>query len=75
MNFFFAWIQITGKEEYRARELFYALWIPDLFMERVFADAKWSLMCPHECPGLPDVWGEEFNKLYTKCVYFTTLKY
>ncbi|KAJ8679445.1 hypothetical protein QAD02_015232 [Eretmocerus hayati] len=56
----------TGKEENRARELFYALWIPDLFMQRVLSDGKWSLMCPHECPGLPDVWGEEFNKLYTK---------
>lgn len=56
----------TGKEENRARELFYALWIPDLFMERVLNDGKWSLMCPHECPGLPDVWGEGFEKLYTK---------
>ena len=57
---------IAGKEEHRARELFYALWIPDLFMQRVFDDGKWCLMCPHECPGLPDVWGEEFDKLYTK---------
>ncbi|XP_063981815.1 ribonucleoside-diphosphate reductase large subunit-like [Diachasmimorpha longicaudata] len=56
----------TGKEEYRARELFYALWIPDLFMERVLADGTWSLMCPHEAPGLSDHWGEEFAKLYTK---------
>ncbi|XP_015126458.1 ribonucleoside-diphosphate reductase large subunit [Diachasma alloeum] len=56
----------TGKEEYRARELFYALWIPDLFMKRVLADGPWSLMCPHECPGLCDTWGEEFDKLYTK---------
>ncbi|XP_014238595.1 ribonucleoside-diphosphate reductase large subunit [Trichogramma pretiosum] len=56
----------TGKEEHRARELFYALWIPDLFMQRVFDNGKWSLMCPHECPGLPDVWGEEFDKLYMK---------
>ncbi|XP_008218010.1 ribonucleoside-diphosphate reductase large subunit isoform X1 [Nasonia vitripennis] len=55
-----------GKEEYRARELFYALWIPDLFMQRVLDNEKWSLMCPHECPGLPDVWGDEFNKLYIK---------
>jgi len=56
----------TGKEEYRARDLFYALWIPDLFMQRVLDDGKWSLMCPHECPGLTDVWGEEFEKLYAK---------
>ncbi|KAJ8688326.1 hypothetical protein QAD02_024121 [Eretmocerus hayati] len=56
----------TGKEEHRARDLFYALWIPDLFMKRVLEDGKWSLMCPHECPGLPDVWGEEFEKLYAK---------
>ncbi|XP_011311551.1 ribonucleoside-diphosphate reductase large subunit [Fopius arisanus] len=56
----------TGKEEYRARELFYALWIPDLFMKRVLADDVWSLMCPHECPGLCDTWGEEFEKLYTQ---------
>ncbi|OXU30727.1 hypothetical protein TSAR_002012 [Trichomalopsis sarcophagae] len=56
----------TGKEENRARDLFYALWIPDLFMKRVLEDTKWSLMCPHECPGLPDVWGEEFDKLYIK---------
>ena len=46
-----------GKEENRARDLFYALWIPDLFMERVIADKNWTLMCPNECPGLPDVWG------------------
>lgn len=56
----------TGKEEFRARELFYALWTPDLFMKRVKADAQWSLMCPHECPGLSDCWGEEFEKLYEK---------
>uniref|UniRef100_A0A0C9RGH0 Ribonucleoside-diphosphate reductase n=1 Tax=Fopius arisanus TaxID=64838 RepID=A0A0C9RGH0_9HYME len=56
----------TGKEEYRARELFYALWIPDLFMKRVLADGMWSLMCPHECPGLCDSWGEEFENLYVK---------
>lgn len=54
----------TGKEELRARELFYALWIPDLFMKRVEEDGKWSLMCPHQCPGLSDCWGEEFEKLY-----------
>lgn len=54
----------TGKEEMRARELFYALWIPDLFMRRVEADAEWTLMCPNECPGLADVWGEDFERLY-----------
>uniref|UniRef100_T1J1Q1 Lipoyl synthase, mitochondrial n=1 Tax=Strigamia maritima TaxID=126957 RepID=T1J1Q1_STRMM len=56
----------TGKEERRARELFYALWIPDLFMKRVESDGIWSLMCPHESPGLADCWGEEFEALYTK---------
>ncbi|XP_049316879.1 ribonucleoside-diphosphate reductase large subunit [Bactrocera dorsalis] len=56
----------TGKEEHRARDLFYALWIPDLFMKRVEADEDWSLMCPHKCPGLHEVWGEEFEKLYMK---------
>lgn len=55
----------TGKEESRARDLFYALWIPDLFMERVESDGMWSLMCPHESPGLHEVYGEEFEKLYT----------
>jgi ribonucleoside-diphosphate reductase subunit M1 len=54
----------TGKEESRARDLFYALWIPDLFMRRVENDGDWSLMCPHECPGLADCWGEEFERLY-----------
>lgn len=54
----------TGKEEVRARELFYALWIPDLFMKRVEKDEMWSLMCPHDCPGLADCWGEEFEALY-----------
>ncbi len=53
-----------GKEEMRARDLFYALWVPDLFMERVRDNGVWSLMCPHKCPGLSDAWGEEFNKLY-----------
>ncbi|KAH8410669.1 hypothetical protein KR009_011758 [Drosophila setifemur] len=56
----------TGKEENRARDLFFALWIPDLFMQRVEANDNWSLMCPHKCPGLQDVWGDEFNKLYLK---------
>merc|ERR1712212_1229946 len=55
-----------GKEEQRARDLFYAMWIPDLFMKRVKADENWSLMCPDECPGLHEVWGEEFEALYEK---------
>ncbi len=55
-----------GKEEQRARDLFYALWTPDLFMKRVEEDGEWTLMCPHECPGLYDSYGEEFTKLYTK---------
>uniref|UniRef100_A0A8D2BSK5 Ribonucleoside-diphosphate reductase n=1 Tax=Sus scrofa TaxID=9823 RepID=A0A8D2BSK5_PIG len=54
----------TGKEEQRARDLFFALWIPDLFMKRVETNQDWSLMCPNECPGLDEVWGEEFEKLY-----------
>ena len=53
-----------GDEEARCRDLFTAMWIPDLFMQKVEEDAEWHLMCPHECPGLPDVWGEEFNELY-----------
>lgn len=55
-----------GKEELRARDLFYALWVNDLFMQRVEAEADWSLFCPHEAPGLADTYGEEFNALYTK---------
>ena len=55
-----------GKEEMRARDLFYAMWMPDLFMKRVQEDGKWTLMCPHECPGLYDTYGEEFEKLYEK---------
>jgi ribonucleotide reductase alpha subunit len=54
-----------GNEEDRARDLFYALWIPDLFMKRVKSGGKWTLMCPDECPGLSDVYGEEFETLYT----------
>lgn len=53
-----------GAEEERARDLFYALWIPDLFMERVKENGKWSLMCPDQCPGLSDAWGDKFNTLY-----------
>ena len=56
----------TGAEEFRARDLFYALWIPDLFMERVEEDADWTLMSEHECPGLSDTYGKEFVELYTK---------
>ncbi|KAF6778120.1 hypothetical protein AHF37_02598 [Paragonimus kellicotti] len=56
----------TGAEEIRARDLFYALWIPDLFMRRVETNEHWTLMDPHECPGLPDTWGEEFEALYLK---------
>ena len=56
----------TGETEERARDLFYALWIPDLFMKRVEEDAQWSLFCPNEAPGLADVYGDEFDALYTK---------
>ncbi|MFT5596616.1 MAG: ribonucleoside-diphosphate reductase alpha chain, partial [Flammeovirgaceae bacterium] len=55
-----------GKEEMRARDLFYALWMPDLFMKRVEENGEWTLMCPHECPGLSDTYGSDFEKLYTK---------
>lgn len=55
-----------GDEELKARDLFYALWIPDLFMERVKNNESWTLMCPDECPGLGDVYGDEFKILYTK---------
>ena len=56
----------TGKEESRARDLFYALWIPDLFMKRVEEDSTWTLMCPNECPGLYDTYGADFEALYHK---------
>lgn len=55
----------TGNEDERARDLFYGLWIPDLFMKRVEEDGVWSLMCPNECPGLDEVWGEAFEEAYT----------
>jgi ribonucleoside-diphosphate reductase alpha chain len=55
----------TGAEENRARDLFYAMWIPDLFMKRVEENGDWTLMCPNECPHLFDTYGEEFEKLYT----------
>jgi ribonucleoside-diphosphate reductase alpha chain len=53
-----------GKEEARARDLFYALWVPDLFMKRIEEEGEWSLFCPNEAPGLADCWGEEFERLY-----------
>ena len=55
-----------GDEEMRARDLFYAMWIPDLFMERVMADKDWTLMCPDHCPGLCNVYGDKFKDLYEK---------
>lgn len=55
-----------GKEEMRARDLFYALWIPDLFMKRVENNEQWSLFCPNECPGLSEAYGDDFEKLYLK---------
>jgi ribonucleoside-diphosphate reductase alpha chain len=55
-----------GKEESRARDLFYALWIPDLFMKRVKDNGDWTLMCPHECPGLSDTHSAAFEELYTR---------
>lgn len=65
----FEWLNLRknhGKEEVRARDLFYALWTPDLFMKRVEKNGDWTLMCPNECPGLSDCYGEEFEALYTK---------
>ncbi len=56
----------TGKEEMRARDLFFAMWTSDLFMKRVQDDASWTLMCPNECPGLCDVYGDEFEALYVQ---------
>lgn len=55
-----------GKEENRARDLFYGLWLNDLFMQRVEDNTDWSLFCPNEAPGLAEVWGEDFEKLYTR---------
>lgn len=55
-----------GKEEMRARDLFYAMWIPDLFMKRVQEDSRWTLMCPNECPGLYDVHSDSFEELYLR---------
>jgi ribonucleoside-diphosphate reductase alpha chain len=53
-----------GDEEMKARDLFYALWIPDIFMRRVEKNEEWTLMCPNECPGLTECWGEKFDELY-----------
>lgn len=58
----------TGDDEARARDLFYAMWVPDLFMKQVRDDGPWYLMCPHECPGLSEVYGDEFEALYWKYV-------
>jgi ribonucleoside-diphosphate reductase subunit M1 len=64
------WVELRvptgGTEETRCRDLFLALWVPDLFMRRVEADAEWSLMCPMECPGLADVFGDAFDELYER---------
>lgn len=54
------------KKTHTRRDLFYGLWIPDLFMERVEQDGEWSLMCPAQCPGLSECWGKEFEELYTR---------
>lgn len=65
----FSWLSLKknhGNEEDRARDLFYGLWIPDLFMKRVKNKEQWTLMCPAECPGLADCYGDEFEALYTK---------
>lgn len=56
----------TGKDDQRARDLFYAMWIPDLFMKRVESEGTWTLMDPHTCPGLSDVYGDEFVELYER---------
>ena len=64
-----AWLDLkknTGDENARARDLFYGLWIPDLFMRRIETDSEWSLFCPDSCPGLNDVYGEEYETLYAK---------
>ncbi len=54
------------QEESRARDLFYGLWVPDLFMKRVQENGTWSLFCPNEAPGLADLWGDEFESLFVK---------
>jgi ribonucleoside-diphosphate reductase subunit M1 len=65
----FDWLELRknhGKEESRARDLFYGLWVPDLFMKRVQENGTWSLFCPNEAPGLADLWGDEFESLFVK---------
>ena len=66
IDFFLQMRKNHGDEELKARDLFYALWIPDLFMERVKTNEDWTLMCPDECPGLADVYGDDFKELYEK---------
>ena len=58
-----------GEEEMRARDLFYALWIPDLFMSKIEKDEDWYLMCPHQCKNLCNVYGTQFNELYEQYVH------
>jgi ribonucleotide reductase alpha subunit len=65
IEFFLQMRKNHGDEEMKARDLFYALWVPDLFMERVKTGGTWTLMCPDECPGLADVYGDAFRTLYT----------
>jgi ribonucleoside-diphosphate reductase subunit M1 len=68
----FGWLDLRknhGKEENRARDLFYALWVSDLFMKRVEANGNWTLFCPNEAPGLADVYGDEFEALYERQVF------
>ena len=60
------WADCPIQEELRARDLFYGLWVPDLFMRRVEADEDWSLMCPDKCPGLHECHGEAFEELYAR---------
>ncbi len=68
IDFFLQMRKNHGDEELKARDLFYALWIPDLFMERVKTNGDWTLMCPDECPGLADVYGNDFSELYEKSI-------
>lgn len=70
----FAWLDLRknhGKEEIRARDLFYGLWVPDLFMKRVEENGEWTLFCPNEAPGMADCYGEEFERLYTRFVAYS----
>jgi len=72
----FGWLDLRknhGKEETRARDLFYALWVPDLFMKRVEANGDWTLFCPNEAPGLADVYGDEFEALYERYVLMSVV--